>query len=225
MLTTQKRLYKHWKFLIPKRQHFTTKHNDWELVFNLPFNYPNLVETVNNVSPIVQNQTSGTEGGVTYTKLTAIRYNSGTHTALYYDMNGTDYVQKMNNANEWKLHVELYWQTYASNGMYAHPFFLGNYPSSTNVWDANVLTCCTETYLTTNGNWVQRNVWTSVECYVNFTDNIIQTTNDKNSNVTQSANSFTKAANRLRYIGCFSKQWSGGGTYTGFVRNFQIYVR
>lgn len=198
---------------------------EWELIFNLPFNYPSLVETVNNVSPTISSQTSGTEGGVTYTKLTARRYSESKKAAVYYDMDGTNYVTKLNAANEWKLHVELYWQTYAANGPYAYPLYLGDYPPNTSVWDANQMYCCTETERPTEGMWVQRNVWTCVDLIADFVNNTLTYSNDKNSNISVFTNNFTKAANRLRYVGVFSKQWSGGGTYTGFVRNFQIYAR
>ena len=192
-----------------------------EIIFNAPLDEVN--RAMDLISGVNGTVTSGTFDSATHSVSgSAVRYNG----IVRWDLNGQAFPTKVQEAYDNGKTLGVSWEMYCqTTSYYAAPFTIGTYAStnnSTRFWPAEGLYCDPRPSGNT-GIHIPSNTWITITYITNLATNDMTATTSAGA-VSTMRWQINCTASIIRYVNIFGKCWSGGGTWTGKMRNVLIWT-
>ena len=211
------------------RRHHVQIGGGQEIIFNAPLDEVNTSKDL--ISGVNGTVTSGTFDTTTHSVSgSAVRYNG----IVRWDLNGQAFPTKVQTAYDNGKTIYFQWEMYCqTTSYYATPFTIGTYASTNN--STRFLTSEGQSVdprpsSSANINYISPNTWVQVTFKVdmsngNGTGRVEIMTSERPQFVLYStAWQINCTATIIRYVNIFGKCWSGGGTWTGKMRNVVIWT-
>lgn len=208
---------------MPKRHHIPIS-DGAEIIFNAPLDEVNTSKDL--ISGVSGTVTSGTFDSVTHSVTgSAVRYNG----IVKWDLNGTPFPTNVQAAYTNGKTIGVSWEMYCTtNGQYATPFTIGTFSSTNNATrfhQGEGLAADPRAASSSNASHISTNTWVQVTYKTVLPSGYTEImTSERPNFVPYATFTINCTANIIRYVNIFGKCWSGGGTWTGKMRNVLIWL-
>ena len=204
-----------------RRHHVQIGGGGQEIIFNAPLDEVNTSKDL--ISGVNGTVTSGTFDTTTHSVSgSAVRYNG----IVRWDLNGQAFPTKVQAAYTNGKTIGVSWEMYCtSNTNYATPFTIGTWGSTNN---STRLPKEEGLKVDPRGNYVwmpiTRNLWVTITYYIDLQNAMIYGNTSEGYSNNLSTPTISVSNDIVRYVNIFGKCWSGGGTWTGKMRNVLIWT-